>query len=225
MKHVLSGLFGAAVALLSGAAMAQSNSLMGPSVIQKMSRDDMTALLQREGLNVQMRTTADGSVFLEANLPNMNAFYIQPRQCDDMATQTGCILMEVFTVFDAGPLNMATINQFHLSTSVASTVALNPQGAAVVYNKIWLEGGVTDANVLFNVASVLMDSDSLVSGMSSVLAAYPDLMDTPSAPVPMAIAAAVNSIQESGDLINVNAETGRTRFLAGTLSDYIGHTD
>lgn len=164
---ILGGALGALLAFAGGAAVAQSTPFPGAqgAVITKTSTNDVIAFFQRAGLAAQMiAEEADGTKTIEVGGGGDTA-YIAMRGCDGQGAAARCEVVQPYGFFNASGVTYDQINNFNLSASAIAVAGLLPDGRGVLGSKIYLNGGVTFANVEYELAVYFADISRLLQAI------------------------------------------------------------
>lgn len=147
-------------AFTSGASAQNMQLTQRPPVIEAVTAQwviDLLAQRQFVGVVVDQTPTHDT---LEVTSPGGGVFYIAIRACSGDAPKR-CSMLQNFALFDASGVTLSQINTMVRDNFAASYAFLNPEGVGVLANKVFLNGGVTEQNIVTEIGGYLYDLDNL----------------------------------------------------------------
>lgn len=164
MKFVICAL--GALAAAQGSALAQNLQLTPQGgVIQKISSNDMISILQSVQLGARLiDDAADGTKTIEATAGG-DTVYIAMRGCDGAGGASLCELVQPYGFFNAQGVTYDQINSFNMNVSGIATAALLPD-RGVMATKIYLSGGVTQANLIYELGVYFSDISRLIQSVT-----------------------------------------------------------
>jgi hypothetical protein len=154
MKRLAVAAAAAAFAFGSGPVCAQNSLPAG--TIGSMSADDVIKLFASAGATADYVGYENETHFVRTNVEN-HVSHVGLRSCDGAARSARCKLLQPYALFSSPGLTLAQVNEFNLRSMNISTVMLNPDQSAMVGAKFNIEGGVTEANVRYNLAQFFTD--------------------------------------------------------------------
>ena len=155
---------------MAASAHAQNMQLSQSSpTITSVNVNSINAMLERNGftgvLQGQFEDAGKKASIIEASSGN-SVFYIALRECDGEGVTAPCSLVEYFAFFVANGLTVAQINTFNLNEPRASFAGLMGDGRGIIGGKSWLNYGVDERNVEFNIGLFLGDIDLILGAVS-----------------------------------------------------------
>lgn len=103
---------------------------------------------------------------IEVTAPSGAVIYVVMRVCDGAAPKQ-CSMIQPFALFDGSGLTLNHINTMSREKFALSYAYLREDGTGVIASKIVLAGGVTEGNVVEELAGYFYDLDNLIESIQS----------------------------------------------------------
>lgn len=130
-----------------------------------MSADEMVRLLSSRGLTAAIGGSSEDSDYVDVETPGGGQFSIAMRVCND-APARQCQMIQTFTNFSGYGVTLNTINKLLQEDFVISYAVLNDQNSSTVASKVILVGGITEQNLIENLAMYLYDLDQFAKAVT-----------------------------------------------------------
>ncbi|MHA7870981.1 MAG: YbjN domain-containing protein [Hyphococcus sp.] len=148
---------------LASAQNTQLRSGYGP-VFERITSDRVVNLLASNGYSANVVGQTETSDYVEVTTAGGGVFYLSVRACDESVPRQ-CSMVQPFMRFNADGVTFAQINQLLGEKFVVSYVILEPENKGVIMSKIVLSGGVTDGNILAEIARYIYDVDNFLDAI------------------------------------------------------------
>jgi hypothetical protein len=154
-----------ALAALEGSALGQNLQLTpGGAVMQKISSNDLIAILQSAQLGARLiDDAADGTKTIEVSSGG-DFVYMAMRDCEGAGGASPCELVQPYGFFNAQGVTLDQVNNFNMNVSGIATAALLPD-RGVMATKIYLNGGVTQSNLIYELSVYFSDITRLLQAL------------------------------------------------------------
>jgi hypothetical protein len=154
-----------ALAAVEGSALAQNLQLTpGGAVMQKISSNDLIVILQSAQLAARLiDDAADGTKTIEVSSGG-DFVYMAMRGCEGAGGASPCELVQPYGFFNAQGVTLDQVNNFNMNVSGIATAALLPD-RGVMATKIYLNGGVTQSNLVYELSVYFSDITRLLQAL------------------------------------------------------------
>ncbi|NWG91286.1 MAG: hypothetical protein HXY21_02100 [Parvularculaceae bacterium] len=154
-----------ALAAAQGSALAQNMQLTpAGAVIQKISSNDLITILQSAQLGARLiDDAADGTKTIEVSSGG-DFVYMAMRGCEGAGGASPCELVQPYGFFNAQGVTLDQVNNFNMNVSGIATAALLPD-RGVMATKIYLNGGVTPSNLIYELSVYFSDITRLLEAL------------------------------------------------------------
>jgi hypothetical protein len=153
----------AAAAGLCGAAQAQ-NELMPSPNMTLLSKADYFSILSEMQITPQTFSPDGQATLIRAELPNGNAFVIEPRGCADPVAIEGCPLTNLAVGFEPFGVTYPRLNEFHSTKAKIATGIRVGDNQGIILAKLLTQQGVSRDTVKLYIALFLRDVGDFYEG-------------------------------------------------------------
>lgn len=165
MKQAICALGALGICAL-GEASAQNNQFAAQPVIGGITTNEVIAILQSATLTAALiDEDQNGVKTIEASSGD-NTVYVALRDCQGAGAAAPCALVQPFGLFPAGGVTLDQINNYNINVSAVATAGLMPDNRGVIATKIYLVGGTTQNNLIFELALFFNDIDLLLKSVT-----------------------------------------------------------
>ena len=166
MKYLQAVAGALALAFASGASAQNTQLNQSPALYEAVTTQWLIDLFAARGFNAVMVESLNTHDTLQVTSPGGGVFYVAARSCEGAAPKQ-CSLVQIYALFDASGVTLGQVNTMVRDAFVLSYAFLTDDGNGVLATKISLWGGVTEENVVQEVAAYFHDLDNLMSSIES----------------------------------------------------------
>lgn len=158
---------GAAAGAATTGASAQNTQLsQAQAVIRSATAQWAIDLFSEHGLSAVLIEQTSEHDTLQVTSSTGGVFYVALRACEGTAPKR-CEMLQTFALFDGAGVTLNQINTMVRDNFVLSYAFLKANGDGVIASKIFLTGGVTEDNVLTELAGYFHDLDKMIASIQS----------------------------------------------------------
>jgi len=157
--------FAALAALFLAAPAYAQNAMGGAGVITSISPNELLGDLVGLGIPAKYMGADNGVHYIEISEDGA-VVYIAFLDCTAGGPEARCGLVQPYGYFATDGVTVAHLNAFHVGGTTITFAMLMNDGSGMIASRIFLQGGVTESHILFQLSLYFDDVASWVEGIS-----------------------------------------------------------
>ena len=133
-------------------------------IVASMSASELIRFLSARGLDARRAGRSETSEYVDVEVPEGGVFSIALRVCDNGAERR-CKMAQPYANFSGAGVTLGLINQLLIDKFVVGYGILNDPSSTTIASKIIFAGGVTEQNLVEELALYLYDLESFAAAV------------------------------------------------------------